>query len=140
MKFLAIICLLLISTITCSVAQEKYVLLSVDSGTVVHKLGYSEADPGKEYMLVNVNVENHGYDEFKLDPSCFKMVVNKIVYDRDYLSSMAENGYPPLEDVGLEDGGVLSGWIAFTIPDGTTAYTLRYRQWSWDDYNIKWDE
>jgi hypothetical protein len=94
--------------ITGAVGQGKYVLLESQPGITLQKLGYSEADPGKQYVLVNIKVENHGYDAFKLDPYCFKMTVNKIVYDRDYLGSMAENGYPPLEDVTLEDGGEIS--------------------------------
>lgn len=140
MKYLAIVCLLLVSMFVCEAAQDKYVQLESESGIVLHKLGYSEADPGKEYVLVKINVENHGYDEFKLDPYCFKMTVNKITYDRDYLSSMAESGYPPLEEVTIDDGGVISGYVAFTVPDGTNEYSLKYKQWSWDDYNIKWKE
>jgi tetratricopeptide (TPR) repeat protein len=120
-------------------SREKYVLLDSLDDLTTYELGYSEADPGKQYILVNIKVENHGYDEFNLDPFCIKMIVNKIVYDRVYLS-LATNGYPPLEEVTLQDGGEMSGYIAFSVPDGTDEYSLRYDQWSWDDYNIKWME
>lgn len=139
MKYLVIICLLLFAT-PGGVAQDEYVQLDTEPGTILHKIGYSEADPGKEYMLVKIDVENHGYDEFDLDPSCFKMIVDKIIYDREYMSSMAEEGYPPLEEVTLADGGELSGYIVFEVPDGTTSYGMRYKQWSWDHYDIRWKE
>lgn len=137
---LMITCLLLFGAMLVGGAQEKYVQLDTDPGTILHKIGYSEADPGKEYMLVKISVENHGYEEFDLDPSCFKMTVNKIIYDREYMSSLAEEGYPPLEDVALADGGELSGYIVFSVPDGTKSYSLKYKQWSWDHYSIKWKE
>jgi hypothetical protein len=72
-----------------------------------------------------------------IDPGAW---VNKITYDREYISSMAENGYPPLEEVTLEDGGKISGFIVFSVPDGTNEYAFKYKQWSWDDYEIRWKE
>ncbi|MHC1688014.1 MAG: DUF4352 domain-containing protein [Methanothrix sp.] len=116
----------------------KYIQLESEPGIISRKMGYSEADPGKQYILVKINVENHGYNEFKLNPYLLKMTVNKITYDRNYLSAMAENGYPPLEDVTLEDGGMISGYVAFTVPSGVTEYALKYDQYSWDSYNIIW--
>jgi len=121
------------------VGEGKFVLLKLMDDLTLHELGYSEADPGKKFILVNVNVKNHGYHEFDLDPYCIKMTVNKIVYDRVYLS-LADNGYPPLEEVTIQDGGETSGYVAFSVPDESYDYGLKYDQWSWDNYNIFWDD
>jgi|WetSurSiteA1Bulk_404760.scaffolds.fasta_scaffold148902_2 hypothetical protein len=61
MKYLAIVCLLLFGAIIEVAAQKKYIQLESERGITMHKLGYSEADPGKEYILIKINVENHGY-------------------------------------------------------------------------------
>lgn len=121
------------------VGEGKFVLLKLMDDLTLHELGYSEADPGKKFILVNVNAKNHGYHEFDLDPYCIKMTVNKIVYDRVYLS-LADHGYPPLEEVTIQDGGETSGYVAFSVPDGSYDYSLKYDQWSWDNYNIIWND
>jgi hypothetical protein len=121
-----------------STTQDKYILLDSEPGMVSHKLGSSEADFGKEYILMNFSVENCGYDEFKVEPSCFKIVINKIIYDSDYIYAMAEDGYPPLDDVTLEDGGKISGYVVYSVPDGVNEYTVRYKPYAWDNYKIKW--
>ena len=119
--------------------EGTFVLLDLKDDLILYELGYSEADPGKQYILVKIKAENHGYHEFDLEPYCIKMIVNKIVYDRVHLS-LSDNGYPPLEDVTLQDEGEISGYIAFSVPDGTENYSLRYDQWSWDNYNIVWNK
>ena len=124
-----------------STSPDKYILLESQHGAILHELGYDKADFGKAYLLVNFSIENHGYGEFPIDPSCFKIVINKVIYNQEYISSMAEEGYPPLDgDVALADGGKISGYLAFLVPDDMTAYAPRYKSYSWDRFNVSWKE
>ncbi|HWQ19149.1 MAG TPA: DUF4352 domain-containing protein [Methanotrichaceae archaeon] len=129
-----ILCLALLVGAACAAPSTT---MTMGAGIFVSKLGYSEADPGMTYLLVPYSFQNNGYDEFPVEPGCCKVIINKVRYDRTYIgSSMAENGYPPLDSVTLMNGGSIKGWVAFEVPAGTQTFQSGYEQYSWNDYDI----
>jgi len=95
-----------------------------------------KADPGYTYLVVNLDIENDGYDSFTTGQGLFYVVVKQVKYDTGYY-------YPEkdaLKSVDLLDGGKISGKIAFEIPEVvlSAGYQFGYRRESWEPYNIKW--
>jgi len=120
------------------VAQGQNIDMCMGDGIYKKKIGHSEPAPGKIYLLIPVTVENQGYEEFPLSPYQFKLTVDKVKYDSVPLSyAMSQAGLVPIESVELQDGGKISGYIAFEAPASTTNYELSYDTGSWEDYDIK---
>jgi len=116
--------------------REPYVLIKCQ-GTTYSKLGpYTEAGVGKVYLVTNLQIENHGYDEFYVNPNYVKVEANNVLYDYSWVS-LEDIGLPSLDSVTLMDGGSVTGALAFEIPSNTQRYTLLWRPWGGESYNVK---
>jgi hypothetical protein len=116
-------------TTTKSTSDDIYVHVQ-HSGQQMNKIGYSTPDPGKVYLVVNLNLENHGYSGVDTNPNNFKIEANSIEYGYSPATySLPDAGYPKLDTVTLKDGGKISGRLAFEVPKGTTSYTLTFDSW-----------
>jgi hypothetical protein len=102
-----------------------------------NKLGpYTEAGPGKVYLITNLQIENHGYDEFSVNPNYVKVETNNVQYDYSWVS-LDDLGLASLDSATLKDGGIITGAIAFEIPSNTNQYALVWKTWAGDSYNVK---
>ncbi len=118
------------------VDSSKYILWDY-SGTLYDKISYSEARTRRTFMVVKLDLKNHGYDEFSVSPADYSAVVDGIEYDYSSATySLGNMGLTPLESVKLRDGTETSGYIAFEIPKGKTSFEIEYTGFSWDDYNF----
>ncbi|MEM2955231.1 MAG: DUF4352 domain-containing protein [Nitrososphaerales archaeon] len=109
----------------------KYTYTTMDS------VSSWKADAGKTLLVVNMTIENHGYDSFYLDPSNFEAVVDSVVYRHSIITHFLDDvGYIPMQPVYLLDKGKVVCAIAFEIPKDYQSISLRHI-WALQ-YNIEW--
>ena len=95
----------------------------------------SEPGPGFVYEIVNMTIQNNGYDSFDVYPQTdFYAVVDGLEYSTTAEVSYLENEFP--DELGILDGGTVTGNLAFGVPEGTTAFSMQYG--GYGDYNIQW--
>lgn len=105
------------------------------SGKTTNSIGqYSQASPGKTFLIVTMTIENKGYQSLNTNPNYFNIVIDKIKY-----SYTAETYQLPdkLDTIDILDGGTITGSIAFSIPANTNKYELLYDQ-AFRNYNIEY--
>jgi hypothetical protein len=78
-----------------------------------------------------MNIENHGYKEFNLNPFYFNLIANNIKYNTATESFSLDD---KLETVDLLDGGTIKGSLAFDVPSNIGSYQLQYS--GFQDYEI----
>jgi hypothetical protein len=117
---LSLVVLMLVSM----TSAEQYVQVD-SSGQTIDKISYATPNIGKTFLLVDITISNHGYDNVNTNPSYFQVEVNKVKYSYESVSySLGDIGKPILDSVGLGDGGQISGYLVFQIPADTTNWTL----------------
>jgi hypothetical protein len=120
----------IVSTPVPTQAQSQNIIISY-SAKKVNSLGqYEDANPGKVFLVITMNIENHGYEKFPASPYLFYLIVNNIKY--------GESGSYQLDDVldrvDVPDGGSINGSVAFIVPSNIGSYQLQYGRTG--DYNI----
>lgn len=103
------------------------------------------------YLLVDMTIENKGYESFNTSPEYFTLVLGNIIGESvprppisfdGKLSNLRDGAFSNLRSYDLQNGGKLSGTLAFPVPTEILACTERYRidysgvrsyniQWSW---------
>ncbi len=111
-------------------AQSQYIIISYSAKNVTSIGQYGEANSGDVFLVITMNIENHGYEKFHVSPSTFNLIANNIKY--------GESGSYQLEDVldrvDIPDGGSIKGSVAFEVPSNIGNYQLQYS--GSGDYNI----
>lgn len=86
-------------------------------------------------MVVNVSIENKGYETFNTSPELFYVNVNNATFK--YYA-----GGTDLKAFDIPDGGKINGKLAFIVPSGTNSpranYSLSYS--GARVYNVQWIE
>jgi len=105
------------------------------SSTTTQRIGeWSEAKPGYVYLVLDLHIENQGYDSFSTNPLFFYVVVNNVKYSAAFVMGLESE----LKAVDLLDRGKTAGKIAFEVlPEVSSAgYQIRYE--AFRKYNIEW--
>jgi len=84
---------------------------------------YAEASQGKTFLIINMKLENHGYQTFSVNPNYFAVVIDNVAYPYDSSTFSTKS---PLTSATLLDGGKTAGYLVYQVPKGTTTYNLRY--------------
>lgn len=123
-KLIFSLVLVIVSLGICASANSlpsKYVLLN-HSGELTDYIGrYTEANSGKTFLVIEMELENRGYNTVDINPNYFAVVIDKVAYPYDKATYSTES---PLDSVALLDGGKTSGYLVFQIPEDKTIYTL----------------
>ena len=83
-----------------------------------------ELSPGFVYIIVNMTIQNNGYESFDIYPqNDFYAVADSVLYSTTPVSYL-ENELPG--EFGILDGGTVTGSLAFEVPEGTTAFSMQY--------------
>ena len=106
---------------------SKYILIN-RSATLDDSIGrYTEPAPGKVFLVLDMEIENHGYPEFSVNTLYFSIVMDGVEYSYDSATYiLKDDGKAALDTVKLRDGGKTSGSLVFEIPKGKTQYTIEY--------------
>jgi len=109
------------SPVQASVKPSKYISLEYGDDGLYRKIGYSTPSPGNKYLVTRIDLENHGYDEFYVNPNYFRAHVNGVEYGYSSSTFSLENiNLPHLQTVTLRNGGATSGYLVFELPDSDT--------------------
>lgn len=120
---LALVIVLLCIYASANSIPTKYVLLN-NSGELTDYIGrYTEANSGKTFLVIEMELENHGYSTVNINPNYFAVVIDKVAYPYDKATYSTKS---PLDSVTLLDGGKTSGYLVFQIPEDKTKYTLLF--------------
>jgi hypothetical protein len=111
-------------------ASSQNIIISY-SAKKVNSIGqYGEANSANVFLIITMNIENHGYEKFHVSPSTFNLIINNIKY--------GESGSYQLDDelarVDIADGDSINGSVAFNVPSNIGSYQLQYS--GFGDYNI----
>ncbi len=105
------------------------------SSKMTNNIGeYSQASPGKRFLIVTMTIDNKGYESINTNPNYFNVVVDKIKYD---YTSETYSLTDKLDTIDILNGGTITGSIAFLVPTGTTQYKFSYDQ-PFSNYNIEY--
>ena len=117
-------------------ADTRKVIITF-SPTLLTQIGtgyYPEKpDKGNIFLVLDMTIENKGYEEFNTNPNYFYVVINNIKYDYSWASSGLDNRLPTID---LLNNGKVSGQLAFEVPTGSANFTPLYEAWS--KYNVQW--
>lgn len=135
---LTILCVAFLAMISTSCAVDKQIKVTVGGEMLMDKVGYSEATPGKTYLILPLQFENLGYDSLDYNPYYCKVTVDNVQYNNAFIGySLAQIGYPSLDDVvTLKNGGKIKGYMGFEVPKGTSNYEFGFEPISFFKYNI----
>lgn len=117
--------------------EYKNMKLTVNSVNFKSGYEYSNPDEGKEFVEINVTLENVGDSEESYNPYDFSMVSsqgNKV--DHDFETYSIEGG---LSDGDLIAGGKVTGNLVFEVPQNDEKLTLYYSPSIWSDKYVKVD-
>lgn len=100
----------------------------------------SGSSSGMTYLFVTMNIENHGYKSFNVNPYNWNVEIDKIQYNHHWVTYDLKD---QLSTQNIMNGGKLIGSIAFEIPGNGTnpnnyQYSIVYDE-TFNDYNIKWN-
>jgi hypothetical protein len=101
--------------------------ITKESGDVV------QAGSGNHFLILNVTIENYGYDSFSTYPLFFHVIADDVTYN--YYFSVAE--IQNWETIGLLSRKTFQGELVFLLPDSASTFTLDYD--AYIDYNIIWN-
>jgi hypothetical protein len=91
-------------------------------------------EAGCVYLIVNMSIQNNGYESFEIYPwTDLFVVVDGVAYFKAIVKQLG-NQLPGI--LKVIDGGTLTGNLAFEVPEGATTFSMRYEGFS--DYNIRW--
>jgi hypothetical protein len=99
-------------------------------------IGFSYPGSGSNdiFLLLDLSIENCGYESFKVYLSNFFITIDNVKYNYDsYTFSISDH----LKSVELLDGGKTTGKIIFMVPKTGVEYEWGYD--TWQDYNIKYE-
>jgi hypothetical protein len=103
------------------------------SATTTSQLNQFEtAGSGNVYLILDLDIENKGYDSFTTNPVYFYVVVNNVRYGFTGIENQ-------IQIVDLLNGGKISGEVAFEVPQNVMS--LGYQpiyDTGWQQYNVKW--
>ena len=126
-----------IPTITTTSTSGQQIVITY-SATIQNQIGSGDfADkpsPGNVFLVVNMTINNLGYDSFSVNPFYFSLASNNIKYSSSFYSYSLPNN---LQSVDILNGGSLTGSLAFEVPSGTATYSMQY-EGIFTTYNIQW--
>jgi hypothetical protein len=89
---------------------------------------------GTELAIVNLTIENSGYEAFETSKTYFSAVVNGVAYKYD--STCYANDLLP--DTKIADGGIAKGNVTFTLPAATLGSDIALQYTGPGTYEISW--
>jgi hypothetical protein len=128
--------------------------VSSPASTPEVSITYSDAymwvkETGSLYLLVDLTIENKGYESFNTSPEHFTLILGNILGESTprppitfdgTLSNQKDGAYSDLRSYDLQNGGKLGGKLAFKVPTDIQRATERYKlEYSGvRSYNILW--
>ncbi len=120
---------------TSNAATDKEIVITY-SVTKTNQIGdglfMAVAPSGSIYLMLDMTIENHGYDVFSTSVFFFKVVVNNKKYG--YISS--ESIENQLRSADIPNNGSINGNLVFQIPADADSFDIEYKDAQL--YNMRW--
>lgn len=113
---------------------EKNIIIKYSSTTTNQIGDWNEADPGYTYLVLDLDIENRGYDSFSTNSFYFSVVVNKVEYDVAFVVGLENE----LKMVDLLNGGKARGTLAFEVPTEVSSVGYQIKYEAFTRYDIDW--
>jgi len=133
-KHIGIILMILVSVMALGCVESQTSATSIDNQNIIisystkkidsiqsEKYGRLEADPGKVFLVITLNIENHGYKAFPINQYSFDLIINNIKYEASVGGNSLLND--ELDSVDILDGGSVKGSIAFEVPSNIESFS-----------------
>ena len=113
----------------------KRIIIEYSSITTQQIGEWNKAKPGYVYLVLDLHIENQGYDSFSTNPLNFSVVVNNVEYNVAFVVGLENK----LKAVDLLSGGKARGTLVFEVPTEVSSggYQIRYKAFL-TKYNIEW--
>jgi hypothetical protein len=125
-----------VSTTDTTTTYEGLVIVITYSATVADaeggKWSFSPPKPGYMFLVVSLNITNHGYESFTVSQFFFTITVDGKEYNASYVGGLFEKLAPGT----LHDNESTNGNLAYEIPEGNTNFTISYKYAS--SFDIQW--
>ncbi len=147
MRKLALVLVLLISTLTvigCTAlastpnTKNQEIVVTyfsiIDVPPNIWDSSLLQPGSGDELVITNINIENHGYNEFETNKGYFSAIVRGVPYKFDpqrYVNNL-------LPDTKIANAEKAAGNITFTLPDATFGSDITLKYTGPEEYNITW--
>jgi hypothetical protein len=102
--------------------------ITKQSGDVV------QAGSGIHFLILNVTIENYGYDSFSTYPLFFHVIADGVTYNYYFSVSEIQNW----ETTDLLSRKTFQGELVFLLPDSASTFTLDYDAYL--NYKIIWNK
>ena len=112
----------------------KKIIIEYSSATKQQIGEWSKGKPGYVYLVLDLHIENQGYDSFSTNPLFFYVVVSNVKYSAAFVMGLESE----LKVVDLLDGGKTAGEIAFEVPPEVSSAGYQIRCEAFREYNIEW--
>lgn len=90
--------------------------------------------PGSIYLVLDMTIQNQGYDSFSINPVFFSIVVNNVKYSMAFIMGLDNQ----LKLVDILNGGTTQGKLAFEVPSQVTTTGFQVTYSAFEPYNIQW--
>lgn len=118
------------------VGQQIIITYSATTMTQIGT-GYMADTPkaGYVYLVLNMTIQNQGYDSFSVNPFYFSVVVSNVKYHTAFVTELDNE----LGWADVMNGGSMSGNLAFEVPSSVTysGFHPTYEAFL-TTYNIQW--
>ena len=123
-------------TTATAATREKQILIKYSGSAWPEIGGHIYPESGNAFLVVDLTIENQGYDQFNMIPLGFEVTVNKTKYNADISSSSDIAGV--LQPQLLKNGQSAVGKLAFEVLSTTfiSDFKINYTQSA--GYNIVW--
>lgn len=114
--------------ITITYSSRTAASITKESGDVV------QAGSGNYFLILNVTIENYGYDGFSTYPFLFHVTADNVRYNY-YFSLMDMQNW---ENFSVLNRKSFQGLLVFLLPDSASTFTLSYDH-TFRNYSIIWN-
>jgi hypothetical protein len=99
--------------------------------------GFLSSTPTAEnvYLVLDMTVENQGYNTFSTNPFYFSVIIDNVKYKSSFLSYDLDN---ELKAVDVLDGGKVEGALAFEVPTTVTLSGFQAVYQAFSNFNVEW--
>jgi hypothetical protein len=117
--------------ITYTMVKKSYITWTGSSGSSYDQT----ADAGKKFIVVEMTIENRGYEKFNTNPLYFSLTADHIKYSIDGGTYLLDDW----ETVDILNMGTFQGTVVFQVPESATSFSIGYDSY-FNTYNIVWTE
>jgi hypothetical protein len=105
---------------------------STSAEDMAGKWSFSPPRPGYFFLVVSLNIENHGYNEVSVSQFFFTITIDGKEYNNLFVNGLPDK----LVSATLRDNDSTSGNLAFEVPEGSSDFTIKYKYES--SFNVQW--